>query len=89
MNDTNTLIIKKDQLTNVGQVAVEVIGFTLKIMDGTGPRNVPGTVCIVSSGTSRSSVSEHRQRARCLGWALGTDHTDLCCRRWAYIQRGN
>lgn len=47
LNDTNTLIIKKDPLTNVGQVAVEVIGFTLKIMDGTGPRNVPGTVCIL------------------------------------------
>lgn len=34
MNNINSLIIKKGQLTNVGQMAVEVSGFTIKRDNG-------------------------------------------------------
>lgn len=70
MNNINSLIIKKGQLKNVGQMAAHLMEPPLsEIMDAPVPRTVSGTVC-VSSWTRRNSVSDHWQRARCQGRAL-------------------
>lgn len=81
MNNINSLIIKKGQWTNVGQMAVEVSGFTIKRDNGCYKAKESAWNNACPLGQQELGLRP-QAKSQVLGQVLGRAHTTLDCRVW-------